>query len=205
MQRITLPATQKGYFSQYFCGLLWLLAFMSAASWCSGYIDYIYKTLGVDSFSKFNDLAFYTRNKYWMISTPPLLHFGMYMSYIVAGIIVLVNLYTAVYSTREINTFSKSEGGCWDKVFSETYDFPFSKTTKQAVFDRITDIAVEQSSVSRILNTGTLRVKMITFTNADSKEKEWSVPAVKNPYGRKTELETALLGHEGLKVRLLQE
>lgn len=204
MERITLPATQKGYFSQYFWGFLWLLAFVWAASWCSEYIATIYKTLGVDSWSGFEKLS-WSKYKYWMMYPLPLLHIGMYVSYIISGIIILVNLYTVVYSTREVNTFSKSEAGYWNKVSSEIYGFPFSKITKQAVFDRITDIAVEQSGVNRILNTGTLKVKMITFTNADSKEQEWFVPSIKNPYERKAELEAALLGHEGLKVRLLQE
>ena len=204
MERIVLQSTQKGFVSQYFWGFLWALSFLLFASWCSGYIESIYTTLGVNSWSEFSNLSWYKKSDYWMVSFP-FLHIGMYISYIIIGIIALVNLYTSVYSAKEVNTFSKNEGDYWGKVFAETYDFPFGKTTEQAVFDRIIKIAVEQPSVSRILNTGTLRITMITFTNADSKEQKWTIPAIKRPYERKTELEAALLGHEGLVVKLLQE
>lgn len=201
MEKIVLPSTQKGFVSGYFWSLLWFLALMWAASLFSGHIELIYIKLGISSFGEFGDLSYSTKRGYRMMH-PPLLHAGMYVSYIIAGIIVLVNSYMFVYSTREANTIFK-EGDHWGKVLGETYGFPFSRDTKQAVFDRIVDITVEQPSISRILNTGTLKVKMITFTNADSNEQEWTIPAIKSPHERKAELEAALLGHEGLKVKFL--
>lgn len=204
MEKITLPATQKGYFSQYFWGLFWFLMFIGTALWFSGYIDYIYKTLNIDSLKGFDELSYSTKNKYEMMYPFPFLHLGMFVSYFISASIVLVNLYTAIYGAREISTFAKGEDGYWGKLFNETYAFPFSKTTKQVVFDRIIGIEVKQSSVCRILNTGTLAVRMITFTNADSKEEKWSIPAIKKPYERKAEIEAFLLSHEGLKVKLLQ-
>lgn len=205
MEKIVLPSTQEGFVSQYFWSLLWSLLFLWAALWCLGYIESIYTILDIDSWDRFRGLSRSKKNDYWMIYPFPFLYIGMYISYIIAGIIALANLYAFVYSAKEITTFLKSDDDYWDKVFAEAHGFPFSKTTIQTMFDRIVDIEIEQSSIDRILNTGTLRITMIIFTNADSREQEWIIPAIKRPYERKAELETALLGHEGLVVKLLQK
>jgi len=127
------------------------------------------------------------------------------ISYIVASIIVLFNFHIFFYRATEVNTIFKDARGHWGKVFCKMYGFPFAKETRQVLFDRIIEIGVEQSSIDRILDTGTLHLKVITFTNAAATEYEWTIPAIENPYEKKEAVEAALLGHEGLNVTFTQE
>lgn len=180
---IVLPSTQKGYVSDYFWGALWFFGLWIFASWgCSQYEGMM------DNYFQYF-LAF----------------IGGVIAYIVMAIILLSNIHSAIYGTRAVSTFYQDNKGFWNKLSCDTYGFPFSKTNKQVVFDRIIHIDVEQGSICRILNTGTLKVKMITFTNADSREENWNIYAIKNPYDRKAELEEALLDHEGLMVKMTSE
>lgn len=176
---IVLPSTQKGYMSNYFWGTLWFFGLWIFASWGCGQYEVV-----DNGFQYF--LAF----------------IGGVVAYIAMAIIALSNIDSAVYGTRTVNTFYQNDKGFWSKLSCDSYGFPFSKSNKQVVFDRIIHIDVEQGSICRILNTGTLKVKMITFTNANSQEEDWKIYGIKNPYDRKAELEKALMEHEGLTVKM---
>ncbi|PLX26809.1 hypothetical protein C0583_05935 [Candidatus Parcubacteria bacterium] len=178
---IVLSSTQKGYISDYFWAIIWSVGLWIFASWCCSF----YETM-MDSYAPFQFLVFI---------------FGV-LTYIAIAAIALYNIHSAIYKTRTVDTFYLNDKGYWNKLSSNSYGFPFSKSNKQVVFDRIIHIDVDQGSICRILNTGILKVKMITFTNADSKEEDWNIYGIKNPYDRKAELEKALLDHEGLMVKM---
>lgn len=176
--KIVLESSQKGFVSQYFWSIIWLCFLGGLALWVSGFKE------------SADDISF------------PLLHICMYILYIIMGIIILCTFHTLLYGSREINTFSQNEEGHCYLLSGVTYGFPFSRNLNQVFFDRIIQVDVRQESISRILDTGSLSITMVTFTNADSKNRSWTIPAIKEPYKRKVEIEKTLMGHEGLRVKI---
>ena len=178
MDNIILKSTQKGYFSQYCWTLFWLAALWILADYTTDFR----KTIG----------------KYDI----PWPHIVLYVSYIIMAIIFVSNLYTFFYESREVNTFFKNKDGLLNKLICESYGFPFSTQRDEITFDIVTQIQISQGSIDRILDTGSITLTMITFTNADSQEYEKTIPAIENPYERKLDLESALSVQEGLKVKV---
>ncbi|MDO8557592.1 MAG: PH domain-containing protein [bacterium] len=195
-----LRTTQKGYLGLYLAELVWIGILLTGATLLSGYIDSVYAKLGVDSFKAFEELDFLSRFEYE--EAVVFSYGGMVLSYVVIGIIALSGLGTAIYSTKTVTTLHKNSAGRHEKLVSESFGFPFAKETAQVIFDRITDITVRQSGMGRLLNTGDLEITTITFTNAEAKEQKWEIPAIEGPYEKKAEIESALVGHEGLLVKV---
>ena len=198
--RLELKSSQKGFFSEYFLSALAFVGFLLLAFWLSDYINSVYTALGVSSFHEFNNLPYSVRSNYELLVVA---YGGMYFSYLLDGIIAVTNLCTAFYRSKEVNIFEKNKEGFWNTVSREVPTFPFGKTTQNALFDRIIGISVEQPGLAAWFDTGTLKVSTIVFTNADSKEKLWVIPAVKEPHRLKEELEKSMRGHEGLMVNVL--
>lgn len=175
---IVLPSTNKGFLSTHFWAVVWLVAFWIFKCWCEGYATSI-------------EEYFFP----WPV-------FGVYVSYGIMFLILLANIHGAIYGAREVNVLRHGEDGFLEKIIGNSYDFPFSKRTVEVMFNRITRVEVVQGSLDRLLNTGDLNLELITFTSADSKESEWIIPAIKNPYGRKKEIEeSSLMDHEGLLIK----
>lgn len=202
MERLELKSTQKGFFSEYLLSALGFIALLLIAFWLSDYINFVYAQLGVSSLRGFNALPYDLWRNY--DDQIFLAYGGMYMSYLLNGIIAVTNLFTAFYRSKEVSTFEKNKNGYWSVVGKEVPTFPFGKTTQNAIFDRIIGISVEQPGLASWFDTGTLKVSTIVFTNADSKEKLWTIPAVKEPYRLKEELEKSMRQHEGLLVKIAQ-
>lgn len=201
--KIVLPSTQRGFMSRYFWSLIWLVIFIGLAIWFSSQIESIYAAEKVGSWKEFSRSD--ARWDYASMYSFPWLHIGMYLSWLIAGIIFLCNLCTGLYNAREVNTFYKTSEGHWGKVVCENYGFPFNKKISQTVFDRVIKIELTQAGIDRLFNTGCLEIEMATFTNATAETTTQAIPAIKNPYQKKADLEAALLSHEGLKIRLLQD
>lgn len=200
--KIVLPSTQRGFMSRYFWSLIWLAIFVGLAIWFSSQIESIYAAENVRSWKEFFRGG--ARWDYDSMHPIPWLHMGMYLSWLIAGIIFLYILCTGLYSARAVNTFHKNAEGYWHKLVCESYGFPFGKKTFQTVFDRVIKIELTQSGIDRLFNTGSLEIEMVTFTNATAETTFQTIPAIKNPYQKRTDLEAALLNHEGLKVKLIQ-
>jgi len=174
---IVLASTNKGYLSTHFWTFIWFVAFWIFNSWCEGYIGKI----GRYDF--------------------PWPQFGYYGSFIWMILAAMYNFYVAIYSARTVNVLQHGADGYLGKIICSGYEVPFSKTVSEKIFNRVIKITVEQESLSRLLNTGNLELEFLTFTNADSKEWSLSIPAIRDPYGRKKEIESSLLNHEGLLIK----
>lgn len=203
MEQLELKSTQKGFFSEYLLSAIGFVALLLLAFWLSDYINSVYDELGVSSFTEFDALSINLTKTYEFLV--PLSYGGMYLSYITDGFIALTNLFTAFYRSKEVNTFSRDKNGYWNNILRHTPTFPFGKTTQHAAFDRIIGISVEQPGLTSWFDTGTLKVSTIVFTNADSKEKLWTIPAVKEPYQLKEEIEKSMRGHDGVLVKVLSQ
>lgn len=178
MDPIILKSTQKGYFSKYGQNLFWLVVLWILADYTADFR----KTIG----------------RYDV----PWPHFIMYVSYIIMAIIFISSLYTFFYKSREVNTFFKNKDGFLNKLVCESYGFPFSIQRDEMTFDKVTQIQIFQGSIDRLVDSGSIIITMVTFTNADSQEYGIIIPAIENPYQRKLDLESALSVQEGLKVKI---
>ncbi len=180
---IIIKSTNRGYMSMNFWAVLWCVGFYFIARWADLYMEDDYMS-------------------YRLFPWPPLCVYG---SYVVMGIIAVVNIYTIIYSAKEVGIISYGENGFLEKLSAWSYGFPFSKRTVDLPFNRIIEIEVSQGSIDRLLNTGSLTVKFITFANAETLEKKWTFPAICAPVARKKEIEEAIADHEGLLVKLKTE
>lgn len=193
--KIELPSTQKGFASMYFWSAVWILILASAGWWALNYINGIYAETGVNSFSRL-----YGDDEVKAL----FLYVGLGVISIVAGFIVVMCV-GAFYVARSRNILYKNKGGYWHKIEEENYQFPFGKEVKQAAFDRIIEIEVQQTGIGRLVNTGDLHLKMVTFMSGETDEWYWTIPAVENPNERKKEIEAGMLDHEGLKISLAKQ
>ena len=212
--RLGLRSSHKGFISQYFWSLLWVFVLFLAIDWSGHRIYSVYNEVNelyslrdpIESFQDFERIGSSGKdNKYWYMSPVPLLHIGILVSYLIVGFILLGNVMTVLYSTRKIIKLSLNKEGNWRKAVTETYHFPFSKQTELVIFDRITEINVNQTGIDRLFNTGSLDMETVTFTNAGTDKQTLYIRAVSNPFDLKNDLESGVPAHQGVVVRLVKE
>ena len=114
---------------------------------------------------------------------------------------MLGNVYCFFYASKAKTVFVQDENGQWS-CESVTYDIPFSRHEKHVPFDRLVQVDVNQSSLGRIFNSGTIAVKMVTFVSTEVCEKTWHIPAIVRPYKCAGALRSTSSGHEGVQVIL---
>lgn len=105
---------------------------------------------------------------------------------------IIGNLYLA----RTVTVVNKSEG----RISEERFGFPFEREMTEQKFDRVTGVTVSQGNFDTRLNTGSVTLKLVTFTNAEVLTKEWSIICIDNPQAVATRIIEGLPSHEGLKV-----
>ena len=179
MKTFEIRSTFLGYVSMIFWGLFWSILIFALNQWMTSYVATVEDAVD----RRF--LAFLI----WIIS-------------LVVPITAVCVSYATFYGLFRVTSFHSNIDGNCHKVSKTEYGFPFSKHTSEAIFDRIVRVKVEQSSIGRMLNTGNLTLTLVTFTNADVIEKEWEIPAIKNPYQYQEDIMSQSPKHEGLDVRL---
>lgn len=102
------------------------------------------------------------------------------------------------YRARTANVVDKQKG----KITETSYGFPVSKNVQEIKFDRIIGAEVSQSTVDRIVNTGDLKIEALTYTNADSRKKKWTIPHINNPHDAKENVLAGLPDYTGLEVKM---
>jgi hypothetical protein len=194
---IILRSTLAGYLSTIFWSIVWAIVFFAAnrylaamlaeASYASThrvYFDYNHRPWYADDF-----LLTCVQIGYWAAAT-------------VAGIIVLFGVVgTAVYSRLEVNILTANDKGVWDKVEYSAVGFPFSKIAAKLSLNRVIKVTVQQSSIDRLIDTGSLTLTISTFANAEAEESTWTIPAIKAPYKAMNDILAGTAPHEGLEVR----
>lgn len=186
MDTLVLRSTYRGYASTYFWSVVWMFVLYGLNRWANHHIE-------AETFSRY-DLWY------------PLIYLGYWLSWVVLGATACTLLYYVVYAPLEVNTFYKEpSGGWWKRLTAVVYDFPFSKSYAETFFDRVTDAKVSQSSIDRILGTGTIHLSTATFTNGEVIEGEWEIPAIEQPFEALATILGALPGHTGVEVRFRNE
>lgn len=155
VKTIELRSTHRGFASQYFWSVFWIVV-----------LTIVNASILVPH-AQSEEWA-----KWYRVQDSVLLAgIGMWIVYAVVVVIALNTLHTALYRARERNVLtSDAAGNVLGKLTCTTYDFPFSRDIAEVAFDRIIWIIVSQSSIDRLCGTGTLRVRLVTYTNAEASE-----------------------------------
>ena len=180
-----LRSSFRGYLSTILWGVAWILVIL----WAGRYLESLADASMTFGRSPLNDLI-------WLVT---------WVTWIVAAAIAVCILHSAVYGPLEVNTFSRRHGGSWVHVQCRTFDFPFSATTTETAFDRIIKVSVHQSSIDRLIGTGSITLSLVVYTNAEVVERTWTIPAVADPFGVRTGLLKHAAEHTGLDVRIRQD
>ena len=198
---LTMRSTQQGYVSQYFWACMWSIIIALVALRVDAYILDAYASVGAETLADYKS-RMRVRSS-WIIvdGGVPLMHIIWWFCAVLDALIVLVQVWTVIYSARTVNVFHKNTDGKWGKVVETSYTFPASVTRMQQVFDRVTDITVSQSAIDRLLGTGSIKLTLATFANVESEEFEWTVAAVKDPYHWEGLLSAALPDGAGLRIK----
>lgn len=115
---------------------------------------------------------------------------SMVLIYIVMGIIFilfLIALYRFLilfYQLKRITTLDFEK----EKIVVETYDFPFEKEILEKRFNRIAGVEINQKTIDRAVNCGTLYIEYLVLSKNDSKLRGIEVPYVENPIEIKNKL-----------------
>lgn len=179
MNTLEIRSSVRGHVSMIFWAGIWFIILLVLSRWMGGWIPTL------DDRVDRHLLTGVT----WVI-------------YAVMVIITVSTLIATLYGPFRINSFYKNKDGNWHKVTDVVYSFPFSKNTRETVFDRIVQVEVNQSSIDRLLGTGDLILTLVTFTNADVVEKTWTISAIEHPYRHQGEIMSGSPKHDGLDVRL---
>lgn len=198
---LVLNSTRKGFLNLCFWSLISIIALWFFASWCSDIIEAVYEAENVTSYSEFSALDYAVKEKYDAIYPTSIVHVGMGLAWIGIITLFLVNLYAMMYLAREKNTLYFNEDGFLNTIVKDRYILPCGAEKVEVNLDRIIQVDVEQRGLNRFLNTGKLRLRLITYTNADSQETWWDVPAVEKPFSKKEKIMSASRDHEGLTIK----
>ena len=131
----------------------------------------------------------------------PLLVAGFGILGIAAGITAGINscgIISCFYRNKRTDTISKDES----KIVKTEYGFPASKNTEEFRFNRVIDAKVSQGTVQRMLGTGDVTLEVLTYTNADSDKRKWTIPHLENPEKAKEDILKDLPDYEGLEVKV---
>lgn len=175
---IVLRSMNKGYISMHLWSCIWSIVFI--------YIG-----------GRLADIGDATQNAHVFFFSAA----GVYILGTAVAIIFIFNLYAAAYGARDVVILSHGNDGFLGKLVITSYGFPFSVNRRQVSFNRIVEIEVDQSSIDRTINMGSLSLKLVTFTNAQAIEESITIYAISNPHGIKSLIEKSLPDHEGLMIK----
>lgn len=112
---------------------------------------------------------------------------------------VIGNLYGLIdnfYRVKRIDVVDKSTG----TITRTRYWPPASRSEEKIKFTRVIKAEVEQTTIDRILRTGTLSIKFIVYKNADSEGAWHTIPYLEDPYKAKKDVLKGLPRYTGLEV-----
>lgn len=177
---LVLRSTRRGFVSTYFWSMLWIIVLFFPNSW-------------IDSKIRIAER---------FAAELPFLYAVLTLTYITMAIVALTALWHLIYAPLMVHTFYKDGGKWWKCLREVTYDFPFSMEQKDIFFDRIVDATVKQASIDRLLNTGTIVITTIAFTNGEAHKNTRSIPGIDDPFGVVADILAGTPKHTGIDVRL---
>lgn len=180
MGNLVLRSSRRGFLSTYFWSVLWIVVLYYLNSW----IDSRLETVG--EFDR----------------ELPFLYIGLAVTYGLMVIIALTALWHLIYAPLMVHTFYKDGEKWWKRLQEVTYDFPFSMKYEQIFFDRIVEASVTQASIDRLLDTGTIKITTIAFTNGEAHKNTRSIPGIHDPFGMLAEILVGMPINTGTGVRL---
>jgi hypothetical protein len=169
---LRIPSTQRGYWPEHFRALGIIAVVIVVARFVDQYASKVHANASLRPY----------QFRYETDYSGAVLEWLPWVTAAIIGYILLERLYRVIYSVREVSTFIKNSEGRWGEVRGVVYRFPANKTQQKKYFDRIIDVTVYQTMLDRVFGVGTLEVEIVTYTNLESEEVSWTMPAVKDPH-----------------------
>jgi hypothetical protein len=115
---------------------------------------------------------------------------SMILVYIVLAILLILllialgRMLALFYELKRITTIDFAK----ERIVIQKYDFPFEKEIEEKKFNRIVGIEIEQKSIDRAVECGSLYVEYLVQSKNDSKLRAFEVPFIQNPIAVKDKL-----------------
>jgi hypothetical protein len=159
---------------------------------------------GLKEHSKLRKVDSYV--EFWKISSRKDLDDVVLLFFLAIGAVICVlvgflnarDILGGAYASRTVTKISKSEG----KIAERSYGFPFKQEDHERRFDRIVAVTTRQGNFDSALNTGSIRLELLTYANADTVRSVWLIENVENPKALAEAILEGLPQYEGLKVVL---
>jgi hypothetical protein len=156
----------------------------------------IYEKIGIRDFWKIKDHKYMYGDKHSMVIAN--------LISIIALIFVLCSLkgfLNNLYILKTLTVIDKKA-----RTFSEDeYSFPSGKAHQERNFDRLLQVRVDQTSLQRWLDTGSIILEFMVNKNADSEPFEWGLYYISDPYEIARQIKDGLPEYDGLQVRIKKD
>lgn len=119
----------------------------------------------------------------------------------ISGLIAAANGFGLVdnrYRARWVNKVDTERG----RITEDKYWFPYGASITDIQIDKITQVDAEQTSIDRMLGTGSVLVQGVVYTAAGSKDVTHTIPYIQDPQAAKTKILEMLLERAGLELKL---
>lgn len=194
---ITLNSTHRGLVGKYVHNAGWAIFNLALV-----YVFYRLSCWGIAKSGKATtikelwELSFYRYDDAYLVWG-----FFTFVMVVVAFIafVYLCGVINNFYLVKRTTVFDKAQ----KIVTAVHYKYPYKVDTVEVRFNRVNPrVEITQSTFDRMLNTGKLRIKILTYANADTIETSWVIPHLNDPFGAKERILAGLPEYTGLKVQI---
>lgn len=188
-----IKSTVRGFASDIFNNLIAMSAMLVVTIFLTLYIDGHLYRVGLNSIWEANDILEFD-------SPFPFMAYAFkWIFYLLIMWGVYEIAHNVFYDARQTNRLT-ADGKNWSKIEKRKYTFPAARKTETAVINRVTEVEVSESTIDRILGTGTLRLTLTVFLNATEAQIKWEIPAVAHPHQIAANIRAKSLDHDGARV-----
>lgn len=142
-----------------------------------------------------NKVKSYVANKYSITdsifnASDPIGTISMILVYIILGILLLLliialyKFFSIFYELKRVTIIDFVR----ERIVIQSYDFPFEKQIEEKRFNRVVGVDIEQKSIDRLVNSGTMYLEYLVLSKNDSKLRGVEMPNVLNPIKIKEKL-----------------
>ncbi len=188
-------SSRKGFWHSLFWSLVWLAVLGAIAFTLYGWAQA--QLCPDDGWRSWRGYCSYDgEDAYWLYMFLTCVMSG------VMGLIVVGTIWGLVYGFGDTLAFEMGENGVWHKATKKGYSFPAGAYAIETLFNRVLRVEVDQSTINRLFDVGTVRVHVVTFVNAEIEEHAFCLSSVLHP----NELAAAIMWHagkhEGMDLRI---
>ena len=130
--------------------------------------------------------------------------YGLIGFSIISGLVAAGNAYRLIDNrnqAKRVNKVDTANG----RISEQTFWLPYGAGTTDIQIDKITKVETSQTSIGRLLDTGSVEIHGVVYTAAGSKDVIHTIPYIADPLGAKAKILQMLPERAGLELRLRPE